>query len=161
MLFSGMPSGKNRREQLASEAAWLVKNLQDLSHGQYLVNSLYFLTDYVYKSYIPEKRWGGTRLALPHPFIHSASGRSNRQCNYLSEHPTRAEGSGVDMEDSALKRGGGGPQCWPPTPTFLEKSHTSVKLHIAFWPLFPLLKAEKVAKVEKWQPLFQARYVYF
>jgi hypothetical protein len=37
----------------------------------------------------------------------------------------------------------------------------SVKLHIGFLSLFPLLKVEKAAKVEKRRRLFQARCIYF
>jgi hypothetical protein len=44
---------------------------------------------------------------------------------------------------------------------FNHSAASSVKLHIGFLSLFPLLKVEKAAKVEKRRRLFQARYVYF
>jgi hypothetical protein len=50
---------------------------------------------------------------------------------------------------------------WATSRIDLEHETTSVKLHIGFLPLFPLLKVEKVAKVEKRRQLFQARCVYF
>ena len=50
------------------------------------------------------------------------------------------------------------------TPLDTRNSHIPDALgksHIGFWPLFPLLKVKKEAKVEKWWPLFQARPVFF